>query len=52
MAYDEEPELAGYLDRLRGATDADEFEAAWNAGRALPQADAVALALAEEAGHG
>jgi predicted ATPase/class 3 adenylate cyclase len=52
MAYDEEPELAGYLDRLRGATDADEFEATWNAGRALPQADAVALALAEEAGPG
>jgi tetratricopeptide (TPR) repeat protein len=52
MAYDEEPELAGYLDRLRGATDADDFEAAWNAGRALPQADAVALALAEEAGPG
>ena len=48
MAYDEEPELAGYLDRLRRAMDTGAFEAAWNAGRALPQADAVALALAEE----
>jgi hypothetical protein len=52
MAYDEEPELARYLDRLRGATDAGAFEAAWNAGLALPQADAVALALAEEPGPG
>ncbi len=52
MAYDEEPELAGYLERLRGALDAEAFEAAWDAGRALPQADAVALALVEEPGPG
>ena len=52
MAYDEEPELAEYLDRLRGALDAEAFEAAWNAGRALPQADAVELALVEEPGPG
>jgi predicted ATPase/class 3 adenylate cyclase len=52
MAYDEEPELAEYIDRLRGALDAEAFEAAWNAGRALPQADAVELALVEEPGPG
>ncbi len=52
MAYDEEPELAGYLERLRAAMTPVAFDAAWSAGRALPQADAVALALAEEAGPG
>ncbi len=48
MAYDEEPELAAYLERLRGAMAPDAFEAAWSSGQALPQADAVALALAED----
>ena len=52
MAYDEEPELARYLERLRAAMTPVAFEAALNAGRALPQADAVAYAFAEEPGPG
>jgi tetratricopeptide (TPR) repeat protein len=50
MSFDEVPERAAYLDRLRGALATEAFEAAWNAGLALPQADAVALALEEEPG--
>ncbi len=52
MAFDESPELTGYLDRLRSALDGEAFEAAWAAGRELPQADAVALACLLEPGPG
>jgi tetratricopeptide (TPR) repeat protein len=45
MAFDEEPEHAASLERLRAAMTAAAFEEAWAAGRALPQSDAVALAL-------
>jgi tetratricopeptide (TPR) repeat protein len=45
-AFDEEPEYDAVLARLRDAVAPAAFDAAWSAGRALPQADAVALALA------
>lgn len=48
MAFDEEPELAAYVERLRAAMTPAAYEAAWAAGRALSQSDAVALALAGE----
>ena len=48
MAFDEEPEHAALLERLRAAMTPAAFEDAWTAGRALSQPDAVALALAEE----
>ena len=47
MAFDEEPEYLGSLERLRAALMPAAFEDAWAAGRALSQADAVALALAD-----
>jgi predicted ATPase/class 3 adenylate cyclase len=46
MAFDEEPEHAAALDRLRGAMTEAAFADAWAAGRATSQPDAVALALA------
>ena len=52
MAFDEEPEHAAYLERLRAAMTPVAFDEAWAAGQALSQADAVALALAEEPGPG
>lgn len=54
MAFDEEPEHAAYLERLRAAMAPAAFDAAWAAGRALSQSDAVALAVAgaEPAAHG
>ena len=52
MAYDEEPELAAYIERLRATMTTAAFEEAWTAGQALSQSDAVALALAEEPGPG
>jgi predicted ATPase/class 3 adenylate cyclase len=45
MAFDEEPELAAVIDRLRAAVATETFDAAWAAGRTLTQAEAVALAL-------
>jgi predicted ATPase/class 3 adenylate cyclase len=45
MAFDEEPEYAASLDRLRAAVGEAAFDAAWSAGRAMPQAEAVAFAL-------
>jgi hypothetical protein len=45
MALDEGPEHAELLSRLNGMSDRDALAAAWQAGRALSQADAVALAL-------
>jgi tetratricopeptide (TPR) repeat protein len=52
MAFDEEPEHAASLARLRvKMTDAG-FEEAWTAGRTLSQSDAVELALAGEAEQG
>ena len=47
MAFDERPELDGYLERLRAALMASAFEAAWRAGSATAQAEAVAEALAD-----
>ena len=44
-AFDEEPEFEAMLSRLRDGSAPGAFDAAWNAGRALSQADAVALAL-------
>jgi predicted ATPase/class 3 adenylate cyclase len=45
-AFDEEPEIAGFVERLRAAMPAEAFVAGWEAGRGLTQGDAVALALA------
>ncbi len=45
MAFDEEPEHAAAVKRLQEAMSPDAFEAGLAAGRALTQADAVALAL-------
>jgi predicted ATPase/class 3 adenylate cyclase len=45
MAFDEVPELGAYLGRLRAAIPETAFDAAWSAGRALSQAEAVALAV-------
>jgi len=45
MAFDEEPEYAAALDRLRAAMGDSTFDAASSAGRAMSQADAVAIAL-------
>ncbi len=45
MAFDEEPENAAYLERLRAAMTPPTFEAAWQAGRALSPSEAVALAF-------
>ena len=45
MALDEGPEHAALLARLDGVIDGEALAAAWQAGRALSQADAVALAL-------
>jgi hypothetical protein len=46
-AFTEEPEQTEYVERLRTALGAPAFEAAWAAGRALSQADAVTLAIAD-----
>jgi hypothetical protein len=46
MAFDEAPELAEFIARLRTMLPPAEFEAAWGAGRALSFADAVAEARA------
>ena len=51
MAFDEEPEHAAFLERARGAMETSAFDAAWAAGLALSQADAVAFALAEREGR-
>jgi predicted ATPase/class 3 adenylate cyclase len=45
MAFDEVPELERFVERLRAALPAGDFDAAWAAGRALTQAEAVALAV-------
>jgi tetratricopeptide (TPR) repeat protein len=47
MAFDEEPEYVASLERLRAALMTAAFENAWATGRVLPQADAVALAVAD-----
>ena len=47
MAFDEEPEYVASLERLRAALMPAAFENAWATGRALSQADAVALAVAD-----
>jgi len=49
MAFDEEPEHAASLERLRAEMTNARFDEAWTAGRALSQSDAVELALAAEA---
>ena len=46
MAFDEAPELAEFIARLRTMLPPAEFDAAWAAGRALSFADAVAEARA------
>ena len=47
MAFDEDRSTPRSLERLRAALSPAVFEGAWAAGRALSQADAVALALAD-----
>ena len=47
MAFDEIPELEDHLDRLRGIMPPPSFDAAWAAGRAMTQADAVALVVGD-----
>ena len=44
MAFDEAPEHATAMERLRAAMSSEAFESGWTAGQALTQADAVALA--------
>ena len=44
MAFDEQPELAGFVDRLRAALPSAAFASAWAAGRAMSMTDAVAPA--------
>ena len=46
MAFDEEPEHAASLERLRATMPPAAFEDAWTAGGSLSQPDAVALARA------
>ena len=48
MAFDEEPEYVASLERLRAALMPAVFENAWATGRELSQADAVALAVADD----
>ena len=43
MAFDEVPELEGFVERLRAAMAPAAFDAAWAVGRALTMAEAVAL---------
>ena len=45
MAFDEEPEYAAALDRLRATMGEPAFSAASSAGRAMSQTEAVAFAL-------
>ena len=45
MAFNEVPELEGFLERVRGMLPVPAFEAAWTSGRAMTQADAVALVV-------
>jgi len=45
MAFDEVPELEGFIERLRGSMPAADYEANWAAGGALSQPEAVALAI-------
>jgi predicted ATPase/class 3 adenylate cyclase len=45
MAFNEEPEYAASIDRLRATMSAAAFDDAWSAGRAISQAEAVAFAL-------
>ena len=44
LAFDEEPEFERFVERARAALSGAAFEAAWAEGRAMSQADAVALA--------
>lgn len=46
MAFDEEPEYADRLRRLRASLGAAAFDGAWVAGRALSRREAIDLALA------
>ncbi len=46
LAFDEEPEFARFVERARAAVSPTAFEAAWAEGRAMSQAEAVALARA------
>jgi predicted ATPase len=45
-AFEEEPEHAGHLERLRRALTTAAFDDGWAAGHGLSQSEAVALALA------
>ena len=45
MAFDEVPELERFVERLCDSLPTPDFDAAWAAGRALSQAEAVALAI-------
>ena len=45
MAFDEEPEYADFLGRLRAAMPTAAFDAGWAEGQVLSQPEAVALAL-------
>ena len=46
-AFDEEPEHASFLERLRADLEPAAFDAAWDAGRKLSLIDAVALARSD-----
>jgi len=45
MAFDERPELDGFVSRLHDLLPAAELDAAWADGRSMSQAAAVALAV-------
>jgi predicted ATPase/class 3 adenylate cyclase len=46
LTFEEEPEFAAYVERTRSALERSAFEKGWAEGRALSQAEAVALARA------
>ena len=45
MAFDEIPELEGFIERLKAGMTPAAFEAAWTAGRGLQMSEAVASAI-------
>ncbi len=47
MAFDEQPELEGFIERLRAMLPAEAFDAAWREGRETSLLEAVTLARSE-----
>ena len=47
MAFDEKPELEGFIERLKTGMTPAAFDAAWSAGHGLQMSEAVASAIAQ-----